>query len=1060
MSSARWQRLQSLFHETRDRPHSARAAFLDRACEQDAELRADVERLLAASDRAGSFINEQAILTEGLSFISDETRIGRQVGVFRLVRELGRGGMGAVYLGVRQDGAFAQQVAIKLIKRGMDTQQVLTRFRAERQIMASLDHPHIARLLDGGTTTDGLPYFAMEYIEGQPLDTYCETAQLGIDDRLRLFLQVCDAVAYAHSKGVIHRDIKPLNTLVTSAGVPKLLDFGIAKVLHDAPDENTATVTGLRLLTPDYASPEQIEGRGATVTSDVYSLGVLLYELLTGRSPYRVQSRSPQEIAQAVCTAEPDRPSAVVTQSIDRSMARRAAPTSGLNTADATQARHLSRQLRGDLDTIVLTALRKAPARRYASVSRLAGDIRRYLERQPIVARGDHLGYRAMMFARRNGAALIGTASLTVLAVAGILVDRSRQTEPTLISTRSLGLRDRIIVADFADRTGDNHLAAAITEAFQTDIAQSAVIRVMTPRQVRSSLATMLQSSDAALNDSLARELAVREGVKAIVTGSVSQVSGVYSVNVQLIAAQSGEALVVLRETANDSTHIIAAVDRASKRLRRAIGESLQDLKEMPSLQQATTASLPALRLYSEAQRLVRSGDRTAAIAHFERSISLDTGFASAHLGLSMVYGSMGDEGRTQEAIERALVHQQRLPFLERSFLIGSRAYFQQDYSAAVRTYSSVVERFPENVPALNNLALAHRDARNYVAAESLFRRGAGLDTNIANLLFGLHSAHVLQGEFPDAAAVLDTLRRRFPGHPVYLTEAMQDAAAQHDWSRAEQMAWAQIEDVGTDTAQLVDPYEALAQIAMVRGRLAEAESLWASHSKVSRASSSMSRHLFGVVQRGHLFLRYHGDTARAVAWVDSSLRATPLDSLLRADRRYDEVARFYLAAGRRDRVHALLSAAELNDRAMQRPQLAERWWTRGLAALADGRVNAAIDTLRLASARHVCPSCVLPDLGRALQRGERLREAADVYQRYLTTPWLWRYEPDAVELGWTMRRLAEISEQIGDRERARAIRSQLLELYQDADSAVRSPPRATGRNGRFAVRIMSLQIR
>jgi serine/threonine protein kinase/tetratricopeptide (TPR) repeat protein len=1041
----RWRRLQELFHRALESAPGERGALLDRECADDPELRADVERLLSANDRAGGFISEPAIASPGIALAEEaSSHVGRRVGAYRLIRALGRGGMGAVYLADRDDGAFEQRVAIKLIKRGMDTDQVLARFRIERQILASLDHPNIARLLDGGTTHDGLPYFAMEYIEGQPIDTFAETARLEVEDRLRLFLQVCDAVAYAHTRGVIHRDIKPLNTLVTTPGVPKLLDFGIAKVLHDSPDESTGTITGLRLLTPDYASPEQIEGRRATAASDVYSLGVVLFELLTGRSPYRVSGRSPQEIAEAVRTTEPDRPSTVVTQPAERVRVRRTIPTTGSRASDDAGARQLSRRLRGDLDTIVLTALRKEPTRRYATVAELSDDIRRHLEGRPIVARADDTAYRVGKFVQRHRTVLLTSAAAIFAAVALASVWlRPGANDPTLISTRSLALRDRIVVADFADLTRDPVLAAAITEALRTDLSQSAVIRVMTPRQVRSSLTTMQQSPDIALNDSLARELALREGVKAIVTGSLSQLSGGYTISVQLVAAQSGETLAAVRETAADSTRLIAAVDRASRALRQRIGESLRDLEQMPSLDQATTASLPALRLFSEAQRLVRTGNRSAAVERFEQAIALDSGFASAHLGLSMAYGSMGDVGRSYDAGARALAHEERLPFVERSFLIGSRAYFAQDYETAIRAYTNAVGRYPENIAALNNLALAYRDSRRFAVAESLFHRAIRTDSSVANFLFGLHTTQVLQGKFAEGRATLDTLNRRFPDHPVYLTELLQDAAAQQDWPRAEQTARTQIRKIGSDTLQLVDPYEALAQIAMARGRLREAERLWGTHARVARASGVMSRHLFGVLQRGYLELRYRGDTTRAVALVDSALGVTPLDSLLRGDRRYDEVARFYLAAGQRERVAPLLTAAATNDSALHRTLQGERFWTRGLLAFAQGRANAAVDTLRMANERHTCTICVLPDLGRAYERAGRLREAADTYQRYLTTPWLWRYEPDAVELGWTLQRLGDLAEQLGDTNRSNTARTQLLHLWKDADPGLLRSPRA-----------------
>jgi len=351
--------------------------------------------------------------------------------------------------------------------------------------------------------------------------------------------------------------------------------------------------------------------------------------------------------------------------------------------------------------------------------------------------------------------------------------------------------------------------------------------------------------------------------------------------------------------------------------------------------------------------------------------------------------------------------------------------------------YTQAVLAAPHSAFAHYQLGHLEATERHWPQAATLFGRAIELDSSVANLLFGLHSAQVLQGKFAEAAKTLDTLRRRFPDHPVYLTEYLQDAAAQQDWPRAERTAWTQIEQVKTDTTQLVDPYEALAQIAMVRGRLRESERLWAIHAKVSRSSGFVGRHLFGVLQRGYLELRYRNDTARAIALVDSALRVTPLDSLLRADRRYDEVARFYLAAGQRARVAPLLGAAEANDIALHRALSGERSWTHGVLALAEGRVAAAIDTLRLASARNLCTNCVFPDLGRAYERSRRPREAADAYRTYLKTPWLWRYEPDAVELGWTLKRLSELSEQLGDTSQARVSREQLLKTWQGADASL-----------------------
>jgi serine/threonine protein kinase len=243
--------------------------------------------------------------------------IGRRLGAYRIEREIGRGGMGAVYEAIRADNEFNKRAAIKLVKRGMDTDFILRRFRKERQILAALDHPHIGGLLDGGTTEDGLPYFVMEYIEGQPLYSYCDTHELSITERLKLFRSICDAVNYAHQKQVVHRDIKPSNVLVTSDGVPKLLDFGIAKLLNPqiAGDiTHDPTATAMRLMTPEYASPEQVQGAPTNPTTDVYSLGVLLYELLTGHRPYRLVNRAPHEIARVICEESPAPPSIIITR--------------------------------------------------------------------------------------------------------------------------------------------------------------------------------------------------------------------------------------------------------------------------------------------------------------------------------------------------------------------------------------------------------------------------------------------------------------------------------------------------------------------------------------------------------------------------------------------------------------------------------------------------------------------------------------------------------------------------------------------------------------------------
>src|SRR5882762_2228117 len=314
MTPEQWEKIKELVEAGLESEGEERARFLNEACAGDSRLRAEVWELIASYEEAGSFMAASAFdaATSLVAEHRDASLEGQRIGAYRNVRELGHGGMGTVYLAVRDDEAYRKEVAVKVVNRGMDTEGIVRAFRTERQILATLDHPHIARLLDGGSTEDGRPYFVMDYVEGLPLDVYCDTHTLQIRERLKLFRTVCSAVHYAHQHGVVHRDLKPGNILVTSSEVPKLLDFGIAKVLNpELSSLTTGSTTTVRPLTPAYASPEQARGETVTPVSDVYSLGVLLYELLTGHRPYLLQGHTPQEFERVICHEEPPKPSTI-----------------------------------------------------------------------------------------------------------------------------------------------------------------------------------------------------------------------------------------------------------------------------------------------------------------------------------------------------------------------------------------------------------------------------------------------------------------------------------------------------------------------------------------------------------------------------------------------------------------------------------------------------------------------------------------------------------------------------------------------------------------------------
>jgi len=396
MTPERWRQVEEIFQAALDLLPEERARYVSQACATDTDLKRNVEVLLSQHDSAGDLL-EHSLYGETdrsmfESFLEEkDPMLGRRLGSYRIEREIGRGGMGAVYEASRADNEFNKRAAIKLVKRGMDTDFILRRFRKERQILAALDHPHIAGLLDGGTTDDGLPYFVMEFIEGQPLYIYCDNNQLNINERLKLFRSICDAVHYAHQKQVVHRDIKPSNVLVTSEGTAKLLDFGIAKLLNPqiAGDiTHDPTATAMRLMTPEYASPEQVQGAPTNPTTDVYSLGVLLYELLTGHRPYRLVNRAPHEIARVICEESPAPPSVIITRTEDLLpslfMGDEVTTLKQLFITRNSTLESLRRALTGDLDNIVMQALRKEPEWRYQSAADLRDDITRYLEGRPV----------------------------------------------------------------------------------------------------------------------------------------------------------------------------------------------------------------------------------------------------------------------------------------------------------------------------------------------------------------------------------------------------------------------------------------------------------------------------------------------------------------------------------------------------------------------------------------------------------------------------------------------------------------------------------------------------
>jgi len=640
LTPERYKQVCEIFDEVVEMPSSARKRHLLVATDGDPELRHEVEELLAAFDESGDLLEKPA--AAGLSDLlstggtpkkplssAEATFTGHHVGPFRLVRKIGAGGMGSVYEALRDDREFKQRVAIKFVKPGMGTAGILQRFLTERQVLAGLNHPNIARLLDGGTTPDGLPYFVMEYVNGTPLDRYCDENRLNLTARLHLFRTVCDAVQYAHQNLIVHRDLKPANILVTPEGAVKLLDFGIAKLLGPALDGETLALTSEGApMTPEYASPEQVQGEVITTASDTFALGVLLYQLLTGRSPYRLPNWTAMKLFQAITEQETEKPSSRVVH--DEEFVAPGGEGKRIDAAAAALSREgtvdrLYRRLQGDLDTIVCTALRKEPARRYASVERFSDDLRLHLEGGAVAARGDSFAYRFSRFVYQHRAGVTAAAlaviSLVTATVVSVYYARAARREQAVAERRFQDVRK---LASFFLFDFDDAIRAGETPA-----------RTMVVRQGFQYLNGL--SGEAAGDSSLERE--VTQGYLKLgdiqgnlygpntgdSAGALESHRRAYEmakrlserepdrIENQILLARAGTGLADLMALNGDRREALQYYERA-----RDIGESALRKQPTPEVVQRLGESISKMGFVQS-----QLGDMTAARASFARGLEL-----------------------------------------------------------------------------------------------------------------------------------------------------------------------------------------------------------------------------------------------------------------------------------------------------------------------------------------------------------------------------------------------------------------------------------------------------
>jgi serine/threonine-protein kinase len=698
-----WPRVKEVLGLALEATPDQRGALLDAHCAGDPELRAEVESLLAADADAGHFIATPAVEAP-VEDDEHDPHLGSAIGPYVIDRCLGRGGMGAVYL-AHHTGDFSHSVAIKMIRRGMDSDVVVRRFRHERQMLASLNHPHIARLFDGGTTAEGLPYFVMEYIAGAPIDRYADDRRMNVADRMRLCLDVFDAVQHAHDRQIIHRDLKPGNVLVTADGQIKLLDFGIAKWLGSGTDGDSTMTSLARPMTPEYASPEQIRGGTITPATDVYALGLLMYEVLTGHRPFRFHARTPEEISSVVCDQEPERPSTAVgrvetTTHADGTTESKTPITVSETREGSPEA--LRHRLSGPLDAIVMKALRKVPEARYPTVAALADDVRRWLAEQPVSAGRDAWRYQTSQLLRRHGAS-IGIAAAVILAIAITAIIASRSATPasdTVTLPQQSATRPSVAVAGFTNlsqRQEDSWLSTAMVEMLTTDLAGDGQLRVV-PAERTSRALRELGANNTFTDDHIER-LRNALSTQYVVVGSFAT-SGeppARRVRIDVRVIRPDGDPVAVSGTGSDA-ELFTLMAAAGRDLRERMGLERTTEAATAASRAAFPTNIDATRMYAEGLARLRELDAVRAQELLEKAAALEPANPMIHVALASAWTALGYDRRAMESAERAYDASSGLGREAKLNVQGNLYSAQRDWPKAIEVYRTLSGFFADNV--------------------------------------------------------------------------------------------------------------------------------------------------------------------------------------------------------------------------------------------------------------------------------------------------------------------------------------------------------------------------
>jgi serine/threonine-protein kinase len=1009
----RWAEIERLLDGALELASEARAEWLNRSCVEDPGLRAEVDRLLGACDAAGSFLEEPAPVAAAAMVtsvdVSEAHEPGDRVGSYEIIRELGRGGMATVYLA--QDFKHDRLVALKVIHPEIAASLGSERFLREIRLTARLQHPHILSVFDSGAI-DGRPWYTMPYVRGESLrDRLRREVQLPVEAAVDITRQVAGALDHAHRERTVHRDIKPENVLL-SDGQALVADFGVARAIGAAGEESL-TGAGVAIGTASYMAPEQASGGQVDGRTDVYALGCVLYEMLAGEPPFT--GPTPQAIiAKRFAHAPPSlrvvRPT--VPASVDEAITRAMAPV---------------------------------PADRFSSVAQFAEALT-YPSARPRAWPG--LPRRLVI------ASAIAAATLGVTA-AGLLALRTLRPKPsTLLSTGVLKDREQVLIADFESRTQDSLVGPAVTEAFRIDFAGSAVVTVMTPDRVSGALSRMRRPATTRLDVALAREVAIREGVKAIVTGQVSKLSGSFLLSAQLVSAATGDVLAAHRETAADSTQVIAAIDRLSGKLRERIGESLRSLHSEPPLMQVTTGSLEALYKYTKGQLAADAGgDYPNAVALLNEAVALDSGFATAYRTLGGVHGLLGHRTEAVAALTKAIQHEDRLTPIEREHTRGNyHNGITGRLDQAIAAYRAALELNPRDSLAKQNLGMVAYAMHHAERAESIFR--SLIDTLhpwSPGTHFGLALTLVALGRRPEAEKVHTQVARLFPGHRAVEEWGMRLAASRGDYVTAAAGARRFRDRHAEESLDRAKASRWLADFALAQGRLAEAEEYTRDAMAASVEAGRSADYLKDAGTLGLIDIWSRRQPMQGLRTVEGALARYPLDSIPLLDRPYLELALIYASAGRPQQARALLTRYEREVhpkfRHIDDPR---RQWTWGQVALAEGRYADAVAAFQayLPSPRHCLP-CGQAALAQAYDCLGNSDSALAVYERYVTTPSAYRlvdhaagpapdaglFSTDATQLAPSHKRLGELYEERGDRAQARHHYSRFVELWKDSDA-------------------------